>query len=143
MQHKYLRIVEKRGNMLLHDLDGNLIQPFEAQQLAAAIGQAAQGKTYVYFGLREADGLYKIGWSANPSQQRWRAFNLVVKAKLEAIESGISTLEDEFMAFIQLPSGETVGQWMQPQIEAAYRTGTMPPLLPMPKTEAVEGMVVE
>lgn len=66
-------------------------------------------------------------------RQRWRAFNLVVKAKLEAVESGISTIEDEFLSFIQLPSGQTVGQWMKPQIEIAYDTGDMPPLLPAPK----------
>lgn len=63
-------------------------------------------------------------------RQRWRAMALVVKAKLEAIEVGISTFEDEFMAFILLPNGQTVGQWMSPQIENAYQTGDMPPLLP-------------
>lgn len=63
-------------------------------------------------------------------RQRWRALALVVKAKLEAVESGITTFEDEFMAHIMLPSGETVGQWMKPQIELAYNSGTMPSLLP-------------
>lgn len=59
------------------------------------------------------------------------ALALVVKAKLEAVESGISTFEQEFMAHIVLPNGQTTGQWMIPQIEAAYKTGTMPALLPM------------
>ena len=63
-------------------------------------------------------------------RQRWRALALVVKAKLEAVESGITTFEDEFMAHIMLPSGETVGQWMKPQIELAYSSGDMPTLLP-------------
>ena len=63
-------------------------------------------------------------------RQRWRAVNLVVKAKLEAVDSGISTIEQEFLAHIVLPSGQTVGGWLQPQIEAAYKNGTMPPLLP-------------
>lgn len=62
-------------------------------------------------------------------RQRWRALALVVKAKLEAVESGISVFEDEFMANIVLPSGETVGEWMKPQIAIAYREGKMPPLL--------------
>lgn len=63
------------------------------------------------------------------NRQRWRALSLVIKAKLEAVESGITCFEDEFMAHIVLPSGETVGQWMQPQIEAAYESGAMPKLL--------------
>ena len=63
-------------------------------------------------------------------RQRWRALLLVVKAKLEAVEVGISTLEQEFLAGVILPDGSTVGQWIQPQIEAAYTDGHMPALLP-------------
>jgi len=63
-------------------------------------------------------------------RQRWRALKLVIQAKLEAVESGISTFENEFMANILLPDGQTVGDWMHPQIERAYQTGVMPPLLP-------------
>jgi hypothetical protein len=54
------------------------------------------------------------------SRQRWRALALVIKAKLEAIASGIATFEDEFLAYTMLPSGETVGSWLAPQMEAAY-----------------------
>lgn len=63
-------------------------------------------------------------------RQRWRALALVIKAKLEAVESGISEFETEFMAHILLPSGETVGEVMTPQIAESYRTGHMPALLP-------------
>lgn len=63
-------------------------------------------------------------------RQRWRALVLVLKAKLEAVESGISTIEREFLADVVLSSGETVGEWLAPQIEAAYRAHEMPPLLP-------------
>jgi len=64
-------------------------------------------------------------------RQRWRALALVIKAKLEAVEAGISIFEDEFMANIVLPDGLTVGEWMRPQIEQAYRLGHMPAMLPM------------
>lgn len=64
-------------------------------------------------------------------RQRWRALALVIKAKLEAVESGISELEDEFLANIVLPGGATAGSWLRPQIEEAYRIGAMPELLPM------------
>jgi hypothetical protein len=63
-------------------------------------------------------------------RQRWRALLLVIKAKLEAVETGISTLENEFLANIVLPTGQLVGDWMKPQIETAYVTGSMPNLLP-------------
>jgi hypothetical protein len=64
-------------------------------------------------------------------RQRWRALALVIKAKLEAVETGITTFESEFLAHIVLPNGSTVGEWAAPQIEVAYETGSMPPLLPM------------
>jgi hypothetical protein len=63
------------------------------------------------------------------TRQRWRALALVVKAKLEAVESSITTFDDEFMAHIVLPSGQTAGDWLRPQIDEAYSKGTMPAML--------------
>jgi hypothetical protein len=62
-------------------------------------------------------------------RQRWRALLLTIKAKLESVESGIETLEEAFQAQLVLPDGRTVGDWLAPQIEAAYATGKMPPLM--------------
>lgn len=64
------------------------------------------------------------------TRRRWRALALVIKAKLEAVECGIATFEEEFMPWIVLPDGSTVGQYMAPQIERAYASGEMPKLLP-------------
>ena len=63
---------------------------------------------------------------------RWRALALVIKAKLEAVETGITEFEEEFLAHIVLPNGQTVGSWMLPQVALAYERGDMPPLLPAP-----------
>jgi hypothetical protein len=63
-------------------------------------------------------------------RQRWRALALVIKAKLEAIEAGISTVEDEFLAHLALPGGGTVGEWLAPQLDTAYAQQKMPSLLP-------------
>ena len=63
-------------------------------------------------------------------RQRWRALALVIKAKLEAVESGITEFEDEFLAHIVLPNGQTAGKWMRPQIAHVYSSGEMPALLP-------------
>jgi hypothetical protein len=62
-------------------------------------------------------------------RQRWRALVLVIKAKLEAIESGITTFEDEFLAWTALPGGSTVRDNIHPIIDEAYRTGDVAPLL--------------
>ena len=64
-------------------------------------------------------------------RRRWRALYLIVKAKLEAVEAGISTVEREFFYDIVLPDGRTAGEWMAPRIEKAYQTGQMPAMLPM------------
>jgi hypothetical protein len=60
------------------------------------------------------------------TRQRWRALALVIKAKLEAVETGITVFEDEFLAHIVLPDGTTAGDWMRPQIQNAYDKGGMP-----------------
>jgi hypothetical protein len=59
----------------------------------------------------------------------WRALALVVKAKLEAVESGITTFEAEFLAHIVMPDGKTVSQHVAPAIAEAYATGKVRGLL--------------
>ena len=61
----------------------------------------------------------------------WRQLYIIIKAKLVAVESGIRTMEQEFREDMLLPNGQTVGEYVGPQIEQAYLTGNMPPLLPV------------
>ncbi len=63
-------------------------------------------------------------------RQHWRALALCIKGKLEAVECGITEFEDEFLAHIVLPDGQTAGQYLKPQIALAYERGTMPVMLP-------------
>lgn len=56
---------------------------------------------------------------------------LIIKAKLVAIDSGITEFESWFLAYIVLPNGETVGGWILPQVEMAYESGDMPLALPI------------
>lgn len=51
-------------------------------------------------------------------RQRWRAMYLVIRAKLEAVEAGISIFEQEFLAFVVMPDGMTIGDVLVPQIQA-------------------------
>ena len=60
----------------------------------------------------------------------WRALLLIIKAKLEAIASGITTVEREFLADVVLPDKSTVGEWAAEQLAVAYSSGGMPALLP-------------
>lgn len=83
----------------------------------------------------EAKGLRRSPAAAEAAyeqavKQRWRALALVIKAKLEAVAAGIVTFEQEFGMHYMLPSGQTVNQWLSPQLERVYEGGGMPALLP-------------
>lgn len=54
--------------------------------------------------------------AAQIDRQRWRVLYLVVKAKIEAVQAGISIFEEEFMAFIVTGSGHTIGEVLLPRI---------------------------
>lgn len=62
-------------------------------------------------------------------RQRWRALALVVKAKLEAVNAGIVTFEQEFYAHTVLPNGRTVYEHTREVVENAYLTGAVPLML--------------
>lgn len=64
------------------------------------------------------------------TRRRWRALALDIKAKLEAVETGITMFEQEFLPHIVLPNGQTVAEAVLPGIEAAYKSGKVVPLLP-------------
>lgn len=78
---------------------------------------------------RRTDSEIEKRWE-QACRQRWRALNLVIKAKLEAVEAGISEFEDEFLAHVVLPDGTTAGEFLRPQVARAYSTGQMPAMLP-------------
>lgn len=61
-------------------------------------------------------------------RQRARALLLVIKAKLESVESGVETFEEAFLANVVMPGGKTVAERVLPQIQAAYDAddGNMP-----------------
>jgi len=62
-------------------------------------------------------------------RRRWRARLLWVKAMLEFAETEPKAFSDAMLANLVLPDGTTMAQWADPQIEAAYSNGAMPPLL--------------
>lgn len=62
-------------------------------------------------------------------RQRWRALALVILAKLEAVEAGITSMEQEFLPAMVLPDGRTFAEWAEPQLAAIADSGRMPTLL--------------
>lgn len=71
-------------------------------------------------------------------RQKWRVFALVIKAKLEAVESGLVEFEAEFLSYLVLPNGQTVGDTVRGGVAEAYATGEVPALLPNYRP-AIEG----
>ena len=67
---------------------------------------------------------------AQNNRRLCRALLLVLKAKLEAVASGVALFEDEFLANIVLPSGALVASEIRPRLAAAYEGREMPALLP-------------
>jgi len=80
-------------------------------------------------GQRRSDDAKTKAWE-QAQRQRWRALKMVIQAKLEAVESGITEFEAEFLAHVVLPDGTTVGDWVQPQVALAYENAEMPKGLP-------------
>lgn len=58
----------------------------------------------------------KVAYLEQRDRQRWRVLMLVVKAKLEAVQSGVSIFEEEFMPFIVTASGRTIGEILIPKL---------------------------
>ncbi len=60
------------------------------------------------------------------TRQTWRALLLLVKAKLEAVESKITSFEEEFFANILLPGGRTIYEAAAENVGRAYVEGSVP-----------------
>jgi hypothetical protein len=72
-------------------------------------------------------------WVDQESRRRWRCLVLAIKAKLEVVESGIATFEEEFLAHIVNPAGQTVYEAIQQATANGQRL-----LPPVNETNVVE-----
>ena len=68
-------------------------------------------------------------------RRRWRVFVIAIKAKLELIAAGVSTVDREFLADLLLPDGTTVSSRLIPELDRALERGKLPALLPAVTTE--------
>lgn len=112
---------------------------------AMQVGQMDDGQRYVImFSLadrqmrfsvplvREYTGPRKAGngreidqkrWIDQRNRQRGRALMLVIKAKLESVESGVETFEEAFLANIVMSDGATVYERAAERIALEYQSG--------------------
>lgn len=58
-------------------------------------------------------------------REAWRALLLFLKANLEAVERGVITAEQAFMAFLLTPDGRTVGDAVLPAYRQALTSGRL------------------
>jgi hypothetical protein len=65
----------------------------------------------------------------NEWRRRWRARHLWVKAQVEFATVEPDAFAEAMLGYAVLPDGRTLGEWSGPQLEAAYSSGAMPPLL--------------
>ena len=59
-------------------------------------------------------------------RRAWRLMLLLIKAKLEAVREGATTIEREFLSDRLLYDGTTVGQWAARELDEATKIGRMP-----------------
>lgn len=68
-------------------------------------------------------------WIDQRNRQKGRALMLVIKAKLESVESGVETLEQAFLANIVMADGKTVYERIQEPLAIEYAGGVPDTLL--------------
>ena len=86
--------------------------------------------THTELGKPRSASVAEAAWE-QACRSRWRALALVIKAKLEAVEVGIVTFEDEFLAVTVMPGASvTFGEAVRETMALAHEKGSHLPLLP-------------
>ncbi len=110
---------------LMTGLHARVAEAFATEGTTVIDGGVASGRSGdVTASLKVGKITVHVG-EAKP--RRWRALVLVVKAKLEAVASGISTLESEFLANIVMGNGQTIGAAMLHRLPEVVSSGRLLP----------------
>ena len=87
-------------------------------------------------GFKHKDRTYKMSvpvpqdCSEGIRRQMWRILFMSLKMKLEEIDAGVRSFEDQFLAMMCLPDGSTVGEFMKlPANVKLLQKAQMPNLL--------------
>ena len=105
-----------------------LLSHYKADQFGTAIDND-KGRAMVQFRLQKRLIRFDLPFPNKNEQEvrrRWRALVLSIKAKLEAVESGITSFESEFLGYVVLPDGRTVGETIRPELDRLIQSNQMP-----------------
>lgn len=106
---------------LLRKAGAERLAVYEDEQ-RAAVAFGFRGRMYRLDVPRPGKGKSQ----AQEERRSWRLVLLVVKAKLEAVREGVTTIEREFLADTILYDGSKMGDWAAEQLAIAYQAGRMP-----------------
>lgn len=60
----------------------------------------------------------------------WRVLLLTIKSKMESVENGLVSWDEEMLPYIVIPGeNRTIGEMFVPQLDQVYRERRLPPLL--------------
>jgi len=76
--------------------------------------------------LRTDNARYNA-WDAE-RRRLWRSLVMVVKAKLESVESGIETFDEAFLPHLVMEGGGTIGDRVLAELPRALASGFLPAL---------------
>lgn len=88
---------------------------------SAKVAFRLNGRHYVISLLNPAEGPR----AEQVQRERWRQLLLLLKAKMVAIATGITTPEAEFLAHAMLPTGDTLAEHLHEHPEQLTTTGQL------------------
>lgn len=87
----------------------------------ASAFDSVSGRAQIEFALSRRRVRFDMTIKRDATEQfrrsRWRALFLVIKAKLEAVASGIETFDEAFLAHVVMPNGKRFGEVALAQLE--------------------------
>ena len=120
-----VRLVKKAGAAQIGQIESRdkLVIAFTLadRQMKFVLPLVTEYKGPAFHGNGRAVDAAKVIEQRNRSKAR--ALLLVIKAKLESVESGIETFEEAFLAHIVTASGETVYERISAPLAIEYDTG--------------------
>jgi hypothetical protein len=84
------------------------------------------GKTLIKITLPFPTGNLKPVQHDRLKRSRWRTLLMIIRAKLETVEAGISSVEEQFLSDIVTPHGSTVYEEFRPQLATMLSSGKAP-----------------
>jgi hypothetical protein len=94
---------------------------------------------YARNGQTQAKAAYELA-----VREKWRAIVATIKGKLIAVDTGIETFEEIFMARTVMTNGQVVADYIEPELKRMYATGQVPKLFgPSPNSpKSLTGEVI-